>query len=114
MTTELQESVASALVVRCFVKGERMDAITVAGTECETWSAFGIVATVFDCGERLQVPIIMNDTPGSGKLDDFLDLMKARAEKPLVFVDVLNSGLARHLAAKGIAMMDAPADWVPG
>jgi len=103
----------SALKIDRFKAGERMDELCTAGQDCERWSAFGIQADVFDDGTRLLVPMIVNDQPGSGRLDEFLDLMLAHSTKPLAFVTVLNAGLARHLAAKGISMVEASDESLP-
>lgn len=94
--------------VRHYKAGERIDALSTAGSDMERWSDFGITADVFrgsavEVRETLHVPMIESDAPGSGNLDAFLVAMKQHAgERQLLFRSVINHGLAAHLRRHGI------------
>lgn len=74
--------------------------------------ARGIHAQVWP-GQRADVayvPVLVSERPGSGQLDAFLvDLAVAVAPRELVFVNVVNAGLAGHLEALGFRVL-APED----
>lgn len=93
-----------------FRKGDTVNSFTVAGQDFEQWEKFGITADVFSVGDaELFVPLISSAKLGSGNLDIFLAAMFARAyteKRKLVFVNVLNPGLARHLDIAGIEMRE--------
>jgi len=92
--------------VTAFRKGDTVNSFTIAGDNFEQWEKFGISADVFRHGEsELFVPLIQSAKLGSGNLDIFLAAMKTRAfaeKRKLVFVNVINPGLAKHLALAGI------------
>ena len=81
-----------------------MAAISVAGEDCQIWSALGIEANVFEKKDAYYIPLISSENPGSGKLDEFLELLKKEAgDKKIVFNSVINQGLVKHLVKAGIS-----------
>ena len=87
-----------------YKKGERMDVMSVAGEDCQTWSELGLTATVFERENDYFVPIVESDNPGSGNFDKFLELLKKEAgNKKITFNTVVNEGLKKHLIKAGIS-----------
>lgn len=79
-----------------------------AGEGHVEYVARGIHAQVWP-GQRADVayvPVLVSERPGSGQLDAFLaELVVAVAPRELVFVNVVNPGLAGHLEALGFRVL---------
>ena len=77
---------------------------TTAGEDCWIWRALGIEANVFEKKDAYYIPLITSENPGSGKLDEFLELLKREAgDKKIIFNSVINQGLIKHLIRAGIS-----------
>jgi hypothetical protein len=87
---------------RFYKRGDRIDGMSVAGEDCWIYEHDGLTANIFMAERGAMVPLISSDSPGSGKLDAFLELLKTEFGSTLLFVSVMNPGLGRHLDALGI------------
>lgn len=94
--------------------GEKVDRISTAAVDFRQLSAFGITADVFNVSaDYCTCPIVTADTPGTGKLRDFLELLVETVKpREVIFVAVIHAGLLRALTEVGIKSIDAP-DSVP-
>lgn len=88
--------------VRHIKKGQMVDMTCRAGADMAQYEWGGIVADVFDSGDHYDIPVIQSFAPGSGKLDEFLKVLREELKKPIMFRTVVNPGLARHLVKNGI------------
>ena len=90
-------------VIKKYKKGDEINPISVAGQDLEIWSLYGINAQVFEDEKEIKIPLIDSDSPGTGMIDDFLTELKQKAkDKNVVFVNVINQGLIKHLMMNGI------------
>ncbi len=87
--------------------GDQIDAISCAGEAQDVYEQDDILASVFTREHAYYVPIIYSATPGSGKLDAFLDALVAwLPDKPVVFVNVINGRLSEHLSKRGFRVVE--------
>ena len=93
---------ASRMTVRHIKKGERVDALSVAGEDFRQYKMWPITADIFDVGEECWCPLINSDEKGHGTLSVFLVALRKKFDKPLVFINVINGRLRKRLEKEGI------------
>lgn len=90
-----------------FARGDRVDAMSVAGADFDRYQLGPISADVFTFSSFYCVPILISTEPGSGTLDAFLDALRAALpDKPIAFMNVINQGLRPRLLARGFGIID--------
>jgi len=72
-----------------------------AGENCSVCTDGNISVNCFHEGEDVRIPLLESNKEGSGGLDVLLDEIRKHYDKPLVFVNVINPALRKHLVKNG-------------
>ena len=83
-----------------YKKGEKVDAMSVAGEDMWVYSCYGVKADVFKEGNKAVIPVVISKNQGEGNFKKWLDEMEKEFEK-IEFSTIVNVDLATYLAKRG-------------
>ena len=86
-----------------FQKGERIDALSIAGEDMWQYEAYEVLADVYIKGSRAEIPVVKSSNPDKGNFKKWLDEMEKEFKK-IQFNTVISPILAKYLTKRGYKM----------